>query len=435
MQGSKFLRAPPLALGHLAMLTPPEFEVQIIDNDFEEIPYHSDWDLVGITATTPVVKRAYAVAQRFKKLKVPTIIGGFHSSFLPKESAKYFDSVVIGEAENLWQPILQDFQKGQLKKFYKDKNGSPAPPIVLKKNLFNPKNYYSAIQITKGCTFQCSFCSIRKVYKQYRVMPIRHVLQNLYNIRGKNLYIVDDNLFCKDSYCIKLFKSMIESKLNKNWWVQAPTTIVENKKLLNLAVESGLIACQMGLESISQEALNNSRKFQNRVDSFRKIIKILHDYGVMVVPFFLYGFDTDTKEIFTQTVDFACDIGCDAVAFWILTPFPGTDLFDQYKNQERLLSTNWDLYDGYHCVFKPRNLSPKELENGLFTSFEDFYGRSFKLSSIMNRFKGKQMQRMLFKAPGLFYHIMKLIMSINTSINRLKCSLLEHRSLIHNKKL
>ncbi|MHA1403735.1 MAG: B12-binding domain-containing radical SAM protein [Candidatus Helarchaeota archaeon] len=433
MQSSKFLRAPPLALGFLATLTPSEFEVRIIDNDFETIPYEEEWDLVGITATTPVAKRAYAIAERFRVLNIPTVLGGFHPSFLPEESAQFADSVVIGEAGNVWHRVLNDCKENKLKKIYRDENNSQASPLVLRKGLFNPKFYYPAIQLTKGCTFKCSFCSIRKMYKKYQVMPIKLALQNLYNLRGKHVYFVDDNLFCNGSYCKKLFKSMIEARLNKKWWVQAPVTLTDNDEMLKLAVESGLISCQLGLESISQEALLNSRKYQNKVSNFRRVIKTLHDHGITVVPFFLFGFDTDKKDVFARTVDFASDIECDAVAFWLLTPFPGTELFDDFQRQDRLLTKDWDFYDGYHCVFKPRNMTPEELENGLYHSFEDFYGRSFKFQTILNRFKGKQMRRMVLEAPALFYQVGNLIKNITPSINRLKRSLLRDRAVFHQK--
>ena len=250
---------------------------------------------------------------------------------------------------------------------------------------------------------------------------------------GKYFYIVDDNLFCDISYCTKLFKSIINANLNKKWWIQAPITLAENDNLLNLAVESGLITCQLGLESISQTALNSAHKYQNKVRDYKKIVKKFHDFGIMVVPFFLFGFDSDNKKIFSQTVDFAHDIDCDAIAFWILTPFPGTDFYKVLNNQNRILSFNWNFYDSYHCVFQPKNMSPEELENGLFQSFENFYGRAFKFGSVLNRFKGKQMRNMIYKAPKLFIQVMNLILNIKPKIAQFKNSIIRDRNILHKK--
>ncbi|MHA1267381.1 MAG: B12-binding domain-containing radical SAM protein [Candidatus Helarchaeota archaeon] len=425
LQNTKFLRFPPISFGILAALTPPKYHITYIDNDFQQIPYSDTWDLVCLTAATCQAFRAYSIAQKFAKLGVPTVLGGIHATMVPHESLQYCDAVVVGEAEEIWLKLLQDLENERMRGIYHSDH-----PLDLKKvpipnhDLFNYRYYYPAIQATRGCPFNCEFCTDRMIHKPYRKRPIQNVIQELKSIRGKYFYFLDSNLFADAKYAKTLFKYMIKEKLNKKWWCQSSIFLGKDEELLNLAVESGLFAVQMGLESFSQTTLNETHKIQNKVKEFRQIVQNLNDYQVLNCPFFVFGFDTDKPDVFEKTVHFAKAIGIDNAAFWILTPFPGTALYNRLKSENRILSENWNYYDVMHCVFQPKHLSPTKLEEGLFFAYEKFYEDSFNPRNVLKRILSKTTFKVLKTAFNPYFHLLKFVISINKSLDRIKASVL-----------
>lgn len=389
-------RMAPLNLPLLASLTPEDFEVKIIDENVEKIGYE-ETDAVGISVMTPLANRAYRIADNYRRRGVKVILGGIHPSILPGEAAKHADTVIIGEADGIWPDVMGDLRKNNLRKFYRvkahpDISNLPFPRMDLLKEggYFFP----NPVQTGRGCPFGCDFCSVSKFNgRVMRHRSLESVVEEIKGIRHtkllkKFILFADDNIAGDFSYAEELFKKLIP--LNIKWISQCSLSIAKNERLLKLAADSGCKALFIGFESLSQDALNEVNKSYN-VREYRKLIKRIHDHGIMIEGAFVFGFDNDKKGVFKRTVDFCYGNDLELAQFTILTPFPGTELFNRLKNENRILTYNWDLYDCSNVVFKPRNMIPDELRDGVRNSYEDFYSRKSILKrSLMRSFKLRQ---------------------------------------------
>jgi radical SAM superfamily enzyme YgiQ (UPF0313 family) len=366
---------PQLSLPTIAGLTDNRFEITIADDNIEDIDFDTKPDLVGITTMTALAPRAYEIAQEFRKRGVPVILGGIHVSMLPEEAANYADSIVLGEAEDVWPIVLEDFIQGRLKKVYKGTGqhtlvNLPRPRLDLLKR----DRYFSSslLMASRGCPHDCHYCSVTTFWgKGFRYRPIPEVIEELKSLKDRMVFFADDNLYGNKVYAKKLFREMIP--LKKKWSCQGDTLIANDKELLNLAAESGCQWIFIGIESISEKNLAKMRKSFNKVKQYKESFKKVHDAGINIFGSFIFGLDEDDKNVFKDTVDFAIDAKLDAANFYILTPLPGTKLFQEMKDEGRLLHTEWDKYDANHVVFKHPKLTSEELLNGLIFAYKYFY--------------------------------------------------------------
>ena len=366
---------PQLSLPTIAGLTDDRFEVIIVDDNIEDIDFDVRTDLVGITAMTALAPRAYTIAQEFRKRGVPVILGGIHVSMLPDEASNYADSIVLGEAEDIWPTLLEDFIHGRLKKIYRGTGrhtlvNLPRPRLDLLKR----DKYFSTslIMASRGCPHDCHYCSVTTFWgKGFRYRPISDVIEELKSLKDRFVFFVDDNLYGNKIYAKKLFKEMIP--LRKKWSCQGDSLIVNDKELLSLAAESGCQWIFIGIESISEKNLIKMRKSFNKVRQYKESFKKIHDAGINIFGSFIFGLDEDDKNVFKDTVDFAIDVKLDAANFYILTPLPGTKLFQEMKESGRLLHTQWDKYDANHVVFKTDRMTSDELLEGLIYAYNYFY--------------------------------------------------------------
>ncbi len=371
----KIFHLPPYSLMAVAAVTPTDVNVRIVDENIETVNFNADVDLVGITAMTTIAPRAYEVAKKFRARKVKVILGGIHPTALPGEAIKYADSVVIGEAENCWPKLMADFKKNRLKKFYCGKGRPDLSILPLpRRDVLNPGAYIltSTVQTTRGCPFSCSFCSVSKFFgKTYRTRPVPEIIREVRDVKSKFIGFLDDNIFGHPQYARKLFQALKNEKVI--WMGQASLNITKNIELLKLAAQSGCKGLFIGLESISSPSLNEMNKKFLRPDDFKNQIKTLHEYGIGVLGAFIVGFDSDDESIFERTLEFAKKIDLDLAQFAILTPYPGTEVYNKLVRENRILTYNWQKYDAGNVVFKPLQIGVEKLKEKADWMWREFY--------------------------------------------------------------
>jgi radical SAM superfamily enzyme YgiQ (UPF0313 family) len=356
----------PLNLGILAALSEGH-EVTAVDGDWDEIPYDRPFDLVGITVSTFTSQQAYDIAGKFMAKGAKVVMGGAHPSILPEECLEHTDSVVVGEVEYVWKDLLADVQAGTLKKIYKndkpvDMNDVPFP----RRDLLGDNSWVACVQATRGCPNKCVYCYLQFVqWGAYRKRNIDLVIKELESIKQKVIYIVDDNLFADLDYAMELFDRMVP--LKKLFSIQAPTTIAKNKKLLEKMSRAGCFHVQMGFQSPNPKSLEWADISHNNLAEYKNIVTAMHRHGMLVSGFLIAGFDTDDKTIFDQIEKMAVEIDLDDSNLYILTPYPGSKLYQQFKNEGRLLEHKRDrLNFGWaNATFQPKQMSAEELEKGV----------------------------------------------------------------------
>jgi radical SAM superfamily enzyme YgiQ (UPF0313 family) len=360
---------PVLGLTLLASLFPKNYEVRIINEVIEEVDFDIDVDLVGITGLTCVIKRAYAIADQFRKKGVKVILGGIHPSLLPEEAKEHADSVIVGEAEGILGKVLEDFEAGELKPFYKNQDwsnltGMPFPRRDLLGKQYTP--FFRVIETTRGCPNRCEFCSVPTINgKRYRIRPLEEVDQELSAIikkKGEYLFLADDNVTAKEDYALGLFE--IFKRHGVKWMGFTTIKIAMNEELLEKARESGCISLFIGFESLLQENLDNvSKRFVNAKE-LSNLVKTIQHHQIGIHGSFIFGFDGDDPTIFKKTVEFVQRNNIELPTFSILTPFPGTPLQERLEEEGRILDRDWSHYDMSHAVFKPEKMTVQELQEG-----------------------------------------------------------------------
>lgn len=360
-----------------------KYVITLIDEYNQQIPYNSDFDLVAITVNTSNATHCYEIAHRFRTKRSKIVFGGPHATLMPNEVVNYCDYLIIGEAEDTWPLFLEDFYLDRAKKEYKIQSipsliGLPIPRRDLIKGRYFTKG---AVFATRGCPYNCSYCNLKQIYSNsFRTRPIDEVIQDVRSIDKKYFVFWDDNFFGDTAYAKKLMKEL--SKLNKKWAAQVSLDKCNDENLLKIAKESGCIYFFVGIESFSENSLNSVNKNSNNVESYKSIINLIHKNGISIQAGIIFGFDTDTKDVFKHTLDCCNFLGIDGVTVSILTPLPLTPLYDQFQKEKRLISTDWTYFNGKTRVaFYPKNMTPKELFDGYMWFRNEFY--SFK--SIITR--------------------------------------------------
>lgn len=367
---------PETTLPAVAASIPSGNEIRILHESFEDIDYSIKYDLVGITCFTLFALQAYEIADNFRNLGIPVVLGGHHPSALPKEAEQHADSVVIGEAEYIFPVLLKDLKRGKLKTFYKSNKPVKAEDIpALRRNLMRIPTLSQGIKITRGCPYKCSFCSITYFFNHnYRKRPIPDVIKEIKSLPNKYMYIHDANLTVDLEYSKDLFRTMIKEKVNKTWSGNGNIYMLgKDEEFLDLARKSGCLSWTIGFESIMQKSLNGVNKNENRVRNYSKWIKKIKKYGMGIFGLFIFGFDYDTPDIFDATIEALDHLKIDAAEFNILTPLPGTPLFEKMKKEDRILTYDWSKYSQTEVVFQPKNMDPGELYNGTRKVAKDFY--------------------------------------------------------------
>lgn len=384
-QPIKFRRqfSPGLTMLYLASLFPKEFQIEIIEDAVEEINYEEPVDLVGITVMTAQAPRAYQIADEYRHRGVKVILGGFHPTFFPEEAKKHCNSVVIGEAEEIVDTIIEDLRHDSLKPFYQrtQLHGLSSLPTP-RYELIKFKNYqapFFPIQTNRGCPWNCSFCSVTRFYgARYRHRPIADVLEDVKRA-GKFIFFTDDNFAADSNYTLELLKEL--KKYQRYWFAQCNTSALQQEEMLKKMKEAGGVCLYIGFESLNRETLKSHRKGFNKPEDYQTIVKEIRKNGLTVIASMMVGFDEDDLGTLDEILSFTESAKVHGLGLYILTPLPGTVFYNQCVSQNRLLTTDWSYYTGSHAVFRPRKTSAEELEKAYWETNLKFYS----LKSMLKR--------------------------------------------------
>ena len=373
---SRFFRHTRLSLLAVAAATPPDWEVRIVDEYVSPLDFSSEPTCVGLSFMTAAAPRAYEIARGFRRLGIPVLAGGFHPTFLPEEVQAHCDAVCVGDAEPSWPQMLQDLELGVLKRVYRsDPFASLCGFTLPRRDLLDRREYLTrnSVQTSRGCPNRCTFCSITSFYgAHYRHRPVEEVLEEIAALSGKLVIFIDDNLVADRSYALKLFSGL--RPLNRHWYSQAALTIAQDPELLEAAVKSGCRGLFVGLESLSNESLFKVEKGFCLAETYLEGIEALHRAGIAVEAGIIFGFDEDGPEVFDRTLDFLKESRVELAQIAVLTPLPGTVIYNQLEREGRILTRDWSYYDFFHVVFQPNRMTPEELQAGTDEVVRRFYG-------------------------------------------------------------
>ena len=384
-KGTSYFHYYKLGIATIAGATPPDIEVEAIDEivDLWDPRTHQT-DAVAISTLTALAPRAYAVAAELRARGIPVILGGMHPTFLPDEAAAHADALVLGQGEIVWPEVCRDLQNGNLRKIYDARGCAPeisVPPA--RRDIFHNPKYppLDIVQFSRGCTHHCRFCSVNAFFDgKYHWRPIAEVEAELATCKRKHLMIADDNLYGNREYCLQVLTAL--APLRKYLGIQATVEMAFDREVMDAAKDARVGAIFVGIESIVSGSLDESAKWHNDVDKYAEAIDEFHKRGIFVEGGLMFGFDHDEPDVFAKTFEFVKKIGLDVAQVALVTPMPGTQLFDRLHEEGRIIDRNWAHYDCNHAVFEPTRMSVLELMNGVewfrkkYYSFAEIAGRS-----------------------------------------------------------
>ncbi|MDR3747323.1 MAG: radical SAM protein [Acidobacteriota bacterium] len=372
---SRVLNFQQITMPYLAAFVPSHWTVIHIDEVVRPMDFGMPADLVAITFHTPSAPHAYAMADQFRRRGTPVVLGGPHVTLMPDEAQAHADVIFVGEAESHWPQFLREFEAGRHRQRY----CSTEPPSLedapmARKDLFHRHDHTGGVLFaTRGCPHHCDFCTLAVMYQsRVRKRRVEAVAEEYGSFPGKVIILWDDNIASDIEYAKTLFRALAP---HRKWWSsQASIDTAQNDEFLELAARSGCKQLFVGLESISQASLNEVQKRFNRVSDYTRAIEQIHSYGIAVQVGIVFGFDSDEKAIFGETLDFLEAAGVQNATFNILTPFPGTRLYKRLEAEGRILTRDWSKYNGRaDVVYRPRLMSSEELLAGYEYANQRFY--------------------------------------------------------------
>ncbi len=372
----KYSLFPPLGLATLAGYLDDSDQITLQDEHVEQLDLTDDPDLVVIQVYITSAYRAYQLADHYRSKGAYVALGGLHVTSLPDEAARHADSIFLGPGEDTWQVFLADYRAGHPAKVYTSQVRTllGVPKIrrdLIKRNLYLVPN---SIVVSRGCPHVCDFCykeAFFKGGKSFYTLQVDDALAEIDRLPGRHLYFLDDHLFGNPRFAGALFDGM--KGIGRLWQAAGTVQSVLRPGLLEKAAECGLRSLFVGFETLNPANLQEQHKYQNLNRDYSTAIRRLHDLGVMVNGSFVFGMDEDDETVFDRTVEWAISQGIETATFHILTPYPTTALYVRMAQQERLLHSNWDLYDTRHVVYRPANLTLEALETGYWRAYRNFY--------------------------------------------------------------
>ncbi len=362
-----------LSLLSVAAASPAGTEITLVDEQVEPVPWDAEVDLVGITAMTALAPRAYEIAARFRARGIPVVLGGMHASFLPEEALAHVDAVCAGEVEGVWATILDDARRGRLSGVYRAASAPSLEHLATpRRELLDAERYATvqAVQATRGCPHACGFCAISAFCgAEQRQRPVAEVAAEIAGLPRPFFLFTDDNLAADPDYARALFEAL--RPLGKRWVSQSTLRITDDPELVRLAAASGCVGLFVGLETFDESKLQAAHKDMHRAAEYAERLALLHAHGIGVEAGIVLGFDGDGPEVFGSTLRQLDELGLDAIQVSILTPLPGTRMYEEYR--PRLRERDWSRYDFHHVVFEPKGLSARELQAGHDWLTREFY--------------------------------------------------------------
>lgn len=405
-----------LTLTYLAALTPPEFDVEIIDEGVSEIQYDKKADIIGISFTSASHSRAYKIADNYRELGIPVILGGSHTSFFPEEALNHADAIVVGEAEHVWKELLSDFKNGKLKRVYKSDKLSDLKKLpVPRYDFYDPADYFNIVPAftSRGCPYRCSYCSYWKFAGlKCRTRPIEDVVNQIQYIKKEyvkkgslpplTIDFNDDNIWGDVKYAKELFRSLIPLEIS--WISQASVTIEE--ELFELAARSGCQLIFVGFESLDQRNINYINKKQNKRELYEEQIEKMHKANLAVGAFFMVGLPYDDQHCFDTMEDFLERNSVEVAGIQIFRPMIGTDIFNEKDWNGKSECKDWDSTLKAIPVFVPQNMTKKQFKH----AYVKFSRRIYSDESIDKRLKNSEKPGPYFMNKGFqeFYNDPKM---------------------------
>ena len=385
----------PLAVGILAARTPEDIEVTFYDERVEAVPDNDFPDLVALTVETFTARRAYAIAERYRKAGIPVVMGGYHPTFLPYEALLHADAVILGDAEGAWERLLDDFRQRKLQRIYAGGNERLLDDTITDRKIFRGRKYASIepVQYSRGCRFHCEFCSINAFYHSVvRHRSIESMATEFEQLDlSKLVFFADDNLFGSLSELERLLDFL--KPLNIRWCCQISLDVAKHSRLIDRLAGSGCVLVTIGFESLSPTNLAAMNKAWNLGSGlYHEVVRQFHDRGIAVYGTFVFGYDEDRVDSIYRTLDFAMKARLEIANFNMLTPTPGTAIYRRLEQERRLLIPEWWWHPDYRYgdpIFMPKQMSPEELSASCYDAKKKFYS----WGSIFNR---------LIASPGSF---------------------------------
>ena len=401
--GLKTQMSPSLGLLTIANMLQDKHTIIYENENVAPINYDEKVDIVGISITVDIFPRAVEIAKKFQSKNIPVVAGGIHITANPEETAEYFDAVSIGIAETTWYDIIDDFEKGCLKKVYKH-NTAEITPAQIKSpayNLIKEKNYlYSnIISTSRGCPFKCNFCyNSCDAYKNLYVnRNIEDVINDIKTINKKHIMFIDDNLIGNPKWTMEFVKAL--KPLNVKWNAAVSLNIADMPELLDEMKASGCQSLFIGFESINESSISNVNKVQNNLEKYNFAVNEIHKRGIMINASFVFGLDGDDKSVFESTLKWIVDNKIETVTSHILTPYPGTHLYKEFLETGRIIDFDYSKYNTANVVFQPKNMTAEELQQGYLKIYKDIY--SFK--NIIKRTPKAKNQWIPYYLFNIFY--------------------------------
>jgi radical SAM superfamily enzyme YgiQ (UPF0313 family) len=373
----KYSLFPPLGLATLAGYLSDDDQVTIQDEHVEPLDLNDEPDLVAIQICITSAYRAYELADHYRQKGTHVALGGLHVTSLPEEAARHADTIFIGPGEDTWPAFLSDFRAGRPGKIYRSQVRTLAGMPRIRRDLIKRHLYLvpNSMVVSRGCPHACDFCYKEAFFRggrSFYTQMVDEALAEIQRLPGRHLYFLDDHLFGNPRFAASLFDGM--KGMGRLWQAAATVQSVLQPGLLEKAAASGLRSLFVGFETLSAENLQAQRKYHNLHRDYGAAVRRLHDLDVMVNASFVFGMDDDDEAVFERTVGWAIEQGIETATFHILTPYPGTALHRRMEVEGRITTTDWNLYDTRHVVFRPAKMTAETLESGYRRAYRDFYG-------------------------------------------------------------
>lgn len=376
----------PLVAAQLKALTPKEVEFIFTDDRVEDIDFDLKVDIVAITIEAYTAKRAYFIASEFRKRSIKVIMGGVHATLCPEEVLEHSDSVMIGEAENIWKDFIKDMLNNNLQKVYKAIERPTLDGIIPDRSIYGKRKYFpmKLVETSRGCAFACDFCSVGAMYKRSCTQrPIEDVVNEIKSTKSKWFFFLDDNIGADINRAKELFKALKPLKIK--WTSQISTHALIDEELVGLMRESGCIGALVGFESLNIQNLKSvSKQWNEGENKYQTVMDICRKNNLIISGTFLFGYDTDSKETFDAVLNFANKNHLYLVGFNQIMPFPGTPVYNKMKEEGLLVYNKWWLdsnNDFGEVVF-----NPKCMDRELLAQYcKDYKQKFYSFSAIIKR--------------------------------------------------